>query len=86
MSKTADKRLKRRVEHAEYIWEQAQLKAATIQSALDYAIDQFNQHKHELSEEIVKQTEEMIAARQNEIKEYLMKEKDDYVQRMGFVK
>lgn len=86
MSKAGDKRLKRRVEHAEYMWEQAQLKAATIQSALDYAIDQFNKHKQELAPEVIEQTEDMIAQRQKEIKEYLMKEKDTYVERMGLLK
>lgn len=83
MSKTADKRLQRRIEHAEYLWEQAQLKAATIQSALDYAVDQFNKHKAELSLEVIEQTEDMIAARQKEIKEYLMGEKEQYVKRLG---
>lgn len=85
MSKTADKKLKRRVEHAEYMWEQAQLKAASIQSALDYAIDQFNKHKGELTPEVIEQTEDMIAKRQSEIKEFLMKEKDLYVERMGVI-
>lgn len=86
MSKSGDKKLKRRVEHAEFMWEKAQLKAATIQSALDYAIDQFNKHKSELPLDIVEQTEDMIAARQQEIKEYLMKEKSLYVERMGLLK
>lgn len=85
MSKTADKRLQRRIEHAEYMWEQAQLKAATIQSALDYAIDQFNKHKTELSTEVIEQTEDMIAKRQKEIKEYLMGEKEQYIKRLGVV-
>lgn len=85
MSKTADKKLKRRIEHAEYMWEQAQLKAATIQSALDYAVDQFNKHKAELDLETVEKTEDMIAQRQKEIKEFLMKEKDLYVERMGVI-
>ena len=86
MSKTADKRLQKRIEQAEYLWEQAQLKAATIQSALDYAVDQFNKHKAELPLEIVEQTEDMIAQRQKEIKELLMKEKDLFLKRMGAVK
>lgn len=83
MSKTKEKREQRRKEHAEYMWEQAQLRAATIQSALDYAIDQFTKYRDELSEDVVKQTEEMIAKRQEEIKELLMKEKDLYLQRLG---
>lgn len=85
MSKTGDKKLKRRIEQAEYLWEQAQLRAATIQSALDYAVDQFNKHKGELELEVVEKTEDMIAARQKEIKELLMKEKDLYLQRIGAV-
>lgn len=85
MSKTADKKLQRRIEHADYMWEQAQLKAATAQSVLDYMVDQFNQHKNELELEVIEKTEDMIAARQKEIKEYLMKEKDVYIQRMGAV-
>lgn len=86
MSKTADKKLQRRIEQAEYLWEQAQLKAATIQSALDYAVDQFNKHKEELDLDIIEKTEDMIAQRQKEIKELLMKEKDEYLKRMGAVK
>lgn len=86
MSKTADKKLQRRIEQAEYLWEQAQLKAATIQSALDYAVDQFNKHKAELPLDIIEKTEDMIAERQKEVKELLMKEKDDYLKRMGAVK
>lgn len=86
MSKTADKKLQRRIEQAEYLWEQAQLKAATIQSALDYAVDQFNKHKAELPLDIIEKTEDMIAERQKEVKELLMKEKDEYLKRMGAVK
>ena len=39
-------------------WEEAQVKAATIQSALDYAVHQYNEHKDELDEEVKKQVEE----------------------------
>lgn len=85
MSKTGDKKLKRRIEHAEYLWEQAQLKAATMQSVLDYAVDQFNKHKVKLEAEAIEKTEDMIALRQKEIKDYLMKEKDLYVERMGAI-
>jgi hypothetical protein len=86
VSKTSEKRLERRLEQAEYLWEQAQLKAATIQSALDYAIDQFNKHKDELTPEVIEQTEDMIAQRQKEVKEFLMGEKDLYVKRTGLLK
>ena len=64
-------------------WEQAQIKAATIQSALDYAVEQYNQHKDELDEKVQKEVEEQIELRQNEIKEFLMSEKELYLERMG---
>lgn len=64
-------------------WEAAQVKAATIQSALDYAVDQYNQHKDELDEATQKQVEEQITARQKEIEEFLMGAKEEYLNRMS---
>ena len=64
-------------------WEDAQVTAAGWQSVLDYAVDQFNQHKTELEEEMIKETEKQIVERQDQIKEYLMKEKDLYLEEMG---
>ena len=81
MSKTQDKKLKRRIEHAEFMWEKAQIKAASAQSVLDYMVEQFNKYKEELTPEQVEQTEDQIALRQKEIQEFLMKEKDLYVER-----
>ena len=85
MSKTQDKRLQRRIEQAEFLWERAQLKAATAQSVLDFMVKQYNEHKSELSEEIVAQTEEQIALRQKEIEDFLMKEKAEYEKRLGII-
>lgn len=86
MSKTQDKRLQRRIEQAEFLWERAQIKAAGAQSVLDYMVEQFNAHKEELPEDIVKQTEEQISLRQNEIKEFLMTEKAEYEKKLGVIK
>lgn len=86
MSKTQDKRLQRRIEQAEFLWERAQIKAASAQSVLDYMVEQFNTHKAELTEEIVSQTEEQIKLRQNEIKEFLMAEKAEYERKLGVIK
>lgn len=86
MSKTQDKRLQRRIEQAEFLWERAQIKAASAQSVLDYMVEQFNAHKEELSEDIVKQTEEQISLRQNEIKEFIMAEKAEYEKKLGVIK
>ena len=64
-------------------WEDAQIKAAGIQSALDYAVEQYSQHKDELEEKVQQEIEEQIELRQKEIKEFLMSEKDKYLEAMG---
>ena len=97
MSKTQDKKLQRVLEREEYIiktkaerakeaWEEAQIKAAGFQSVLNYAVEQFNEHKEELETEMVTKTEEMIETRQKEIETYLMTEKDIYLEAMGAMK
>lgn len=63
-------------------WEDAQVRAAGIQSVLDYAVDQYNQHKEELDEATQKEVEEQVAARQKEIEEFIMDEKDIYLEGM----
>ena len=85
MSKTQDKRLRRRIEQAEFLWERAQIKAATAQSVLDYMVDQFKQHKEELQPEHIEQTEEQISLRQQEIEAFLMEEKALYEKRLGVI-
>ena len=64
-------------------WEDAQVTAAGWQSVLDYAVDQFTQHKSELEEEMITETEKQIVERQEQIKTYLMTEKDLYLESMG---
>lgn len=64
-------------------WEDAQVRAAGIQSVLDYAVDQYNQHKDELEESAQKEVEEQIAARQKEIEDFIMAEKELYLEGMG---
>jgi hypothetical protein len=61
-------------------WEEAQIKAATMQSVLDYMVEQYEAHKTELSEEIVNQTENQINLRRSEIKDFLMSEKEVFIQ------
>lgn len=85
MSKTQDKRLQRRIEQAEFLWERAQVKAASAQSVLDYMVEQFNKFKEELTPEQISSTEEQIALRQNEIQEFIMGEKTEYEKRLGIV-
>ena len=62
---------KRRQEATER-WTNVQIKAAGFQSVLDYAIEQYNEHKEELEEEVITETEKQIEARQSQIKEFLM--------------
>ena len=73
---------KRRQEATER-WTNVQIKAAGFQSVLDYAIEQYNEHKEELEEEVITETEKQIEARQSQIKEFLMTEKDVYLEAMG---
>jgi hypothetical protein len=64
-------------------WEEAQIKAAGFQSVLDYAVEQYGQHKDELEEKVQKEVEEQIELRQKEIKEFLMSEKEKYLASIG---
>jgi len=75
--------LQTKEERAKARWEDAQLKAATAQSVLDYAIEQYEAHKEELEKDIITQTEEQITARTTQIREFLMSEKDIYLESMG---
>jgi hypothetical protein len=90
MSRKQDKAFEAQKRQADFIaekaqkarekrWEDAQIKAATMQSVLDYAVDQFTQHKDELEAEVITKTEELIKERQSEIEAFLMEEKDIYV-------
>ena len=64
-------------------WETAQIKAAGAQSVLDYMVKYYEDHKEELAEDIVKQTEEQIALRKKEIEDFLMGAKTDYEKEIG---
>jgi hypothetical protein len=55
-------------------WEEAQLRAATMQSVLGYMVEQYEEHRDELSKEVVAQTEEQITLRRTEIEDFLMSE------------
>jgi hypothetical protein len=75
--------LQTKEERAKARWEDAQIKAASAQSVLDYAVEHYEANKEELDEEIIKQTEEQIAARTAQIKDFIMSEKDIYLEAMG---
>ena len=83
MSKTQDKRKQRKIEHAEFLWKQAQLKAALAKTDLDLAIETIKDAMGELTEDQVKATEEKAQEQHKRIEEYLMSEKELYLERMG---
>ena len=83
MSKTQDKRKQRKIEHAEFLWKQAQLKAALAKTELDLAIETIKDAMGELTEDQVKATEEKAQEQHKRIEEYLMSEKEMYLERMG---
>jgi molybdopterin converting factor small subunit len=83
MSKTQDKRKQRRIEHAEFMWKQAQLRAAFAKTELDLAIQTFKDAMGELTEEQVKETEEKAQEQYKRIEDFLMKEKEQYLERLG---
>jgi hypothetical protein len=83
MSKTQDKRKQRKIEHAEFLWKQAQLKAALAKTELDLAIETIKDAMGELTEEQLKATEEKAEEQHKRIEEYLMSEKELYLERMG---
>ena len=83
MSKTQDKRLQRKQDHAEFMWQQAQLKAALAKTNLDLAVETFKDLNKEMTQEQVKATQEQTEVQYNRIEEYLMSEKELYLERMG---
>jgi len=83
MSKTQDKKLQNKIEHAEFLWNDAQMRAAMMQQTLDIAIAEFEEHQDELDAEVVTQIKQQIDLRKKDIQDFLMGEKDKYLERMG---
>jgi len=83
MSKTQDKRLQRKIDHAEFLWQQAQLKAAMAKTELDLAVITFKDLQGEMTPEQVKATDEQVEIQYKRVEEYLMTEKERYLERMG---
>lgn len=74
---------KKKLKPFEDRWEESQIKAATMQSVLDYAVEQFTEHRDELEKEMITKTEEQINERQEQIKEFIMSEKELYLASIG---
>ena len=85
MSKTQDKKQARKIKHAEFMWKQAQLKAALAKTNLDLAVVTFKEMMNEMTEEQIKATEEQVQVQEKRIEEFLMSEKEIYLERMGIL-
>ena len=83
MSKTQEKKKQRKEEHAEFLWNQAQLKSALIKNQLDIAVQTFKELSGEMTEEQVKATEEQTQIQYKRVEEYIMSEKERYLERLG---
>jgi hypothetical protein len=83
MSKTQDKRKQRKEEHAEFLWKDAQLKAALAKTELDLAVETFKDLNGEMTAEQIEETSEQVQIQYKRIEEYLMSEKEKYLERMG---
>jgi hypothetical protein len=74
---------KKKLKPFEDRWQESQIKAATMQSVLNYAVEQFTEHRDDLEEEMITKTEEQIQERQDQIKEFIMSEKEFYLASIG---
>jgi hypothetical protein len=74
---------KKKLKPFEDRWQESQIKAATMQSVLDYAVEQFTEHRDDLEEEMITKTEEQIQERQEQIKDFIMSEKELYLASIG---
>ena len=83
MSSTQDKRKQRKIEQAEFLWQQAQLRAALAKTELDLAIVTFKDAMGELTEEQVKDTELKAQEQYQRLEGFLMTEKEKYLERLG---
>ena len=83
MSKKLEKRKRKKIRHAKARWEQAQLRAALAKTELDLAIQTFKDGMGELTEEQVKATEDKAQEQYKRIEEFLMQEKEKYLERLG---
>ena len=75
------KRIKN-LEHAEYIYQKDQLKAAMMQEQIDKAMAVVQQFKDELASDVYEQAFANVEARRAEVKEFLMKSTARYAEKL----
>jgi acyl-CoA reductase-like NAD-dependent aldehyde dehydrogenase len=81
MSKT--QKITRQAKKAESVWEQRQVAAAAAWYRLREAEDSVLEHRDELTEEQWLEVQQMLSERRGEVKEFLLKHRDLYVDRMN---
>jgi hypothetical protein len=70
---TTEFKLKAKKDAAQSRWEAVQMQAANAQRELDYAVAVFEKHQDELEQGQIEATQAQIDAQKDQIKEYLMK-------------
>lgn len=83
MSRTKAKQQERLREHAEFLWKQAQMRAALAKTEFDIAVEVFRDLNGEMTEEQIKATEEQIAIKERELEDFIMSERDLYLNRIA---
>jgi len=73
------KKLRKRMAHAEMVWEREQLKAAMIAEQLNKAIAAVEQYKDELTEEQIAAVHEQVNIRRKELEEFVSAAKSKYL-------
>jgi Mg/Co/Ni transporter MgtE len=70
-------------EKAENRWTQSQLKAAMAKTELDLAVETFKDLNKEMTTDQITATEEQVQIQYKRIEEYLMSEKERYLESIG---
>jgi hypothetical protein len=76
------KKLRKRMAHAEMVWEREQLKAAMIAEQLNKAIAAVEQYKNELTDEQITAVHEQVNIRRKELEEYVTAAKAKYLTKL----
>ena len=77
-----NKKVNKRLMHAEMVFQREQLKAAMMSEQLDKAMAIINQHKQELSDAEYADAQKHLEERKQEIKDFLIKATEKYAKKL----
>lgn len=80
--KNQQKRIDKRVSHAEMVWEREQLQAALAKNSLDEAMVIIRENSDELDAEKMALVEKEAARRYKELEEFILAARDKYLTKM----